>query len=111
VIEFTKARHALRYLLKLNNSEETVLPTLLFLDLDMPEINGFEFLDAFDLLSERIKSKLHIIILTSSINPADMDACSRHKSILSFMHKPLMKNNLDAINTLLSEKNTTLVKY
>jgi CheY-like chemotaxis protein len=103
VVEFTRSRHALRYLLKLNKEEDPLIPTVLFLDLDMPEINGLEFLDAFELLSEKIRNNVHIFILTSSINPADTEACSKHSSVLSFIHKPLMKNNLEAINTMLSQ--------
>lgn len=107
VMEFTRSRHALRYLLKLNKEEDAIIPSVLFLDLDMPEINGFEFLDAFELLSEKIRNNVHIFILSSSVNPADRDNCSKYKSVISFMHKPLMKNNLDAINTMLSQKALT----
>lgn len=111
VLEFTKAREALKYLLQLNNDMEATIPSLLFLDLDMPEINGFEFLDAFAMLSEKIKKNLKIVVLTSSINPADMEFCSTNKSVLTFLHKPLMKNNLDSIDAMLSEKSFKLVKY
>jgi CheY-like chemotaxis protein len=109
VLEFTKVRLALRYLLQLNDDTEIAIPVILFLDLDMPEINGFEFLDAFELLSDRIRENLSIVILTSSINPADIENCNRHRSVLTFMHKPLMKNNLDMINALVSKKNAKLV--
>jgi CheY-like chemotaxis protein len=110
VMEFTKAKQALKYLTELNADPEADIPSVLFLDLDMPEINGFEFLDAFDLFSEKIRNNLHIIILTSSINPADIETSARYKSVASFMHKPLMKNNLEEINLLLSEKYSKLVK-
>jgi CheY-like chemotaxis protein len=111
VLEFTKAREALKYLLQLNNDTEATIPSVLFLDLDMPEINGFEFLDAFAMLSEKIRRNLSIVVLTSSINPADMEICSRNKSVLTFLHKPLMKNNLETIDAMLSEKSLKLVKY
>jgi CheY-like chemotaxis protein len=107
VVEFTKSEHALKYLIRLNNEENAIVPGILFLDLDMPEIDGFEFLNAFELLPEKIRSSMHIFILSSSINPEDIETCSKHKSVLSFMHKPLMKNNLDAINTLLLQKTLT----
>lgn len=104
VIEFSKARSALKYLLDLNNNTEERIPSLLFLDLDMPEIDGFEFLDEFNLLSEQLKKMINIIILTSSINPTDVERCSKYNSVLTFLHKPLMKNNLEAIELILSQK-------
>ncbi|MCW3104960.1 MAG: hypothetical protein JWO09_3400 [Bacteroidetes bacterium] len=111
VLEFTKARDALKYLLQLNADTEATIPAVMFLDLDMPEINGFEFLDAFSLLSEKVRRNMKIVILTSSINPADMEFCSKNKSVLTFLHKPLMKNNLESIDAMLSEKSFKLVKY
>jgi CheY-like chemotaxis protein len=109
VIEFSKARSALKYLLELNNNMEEKIPSILFLDLDMPEIDGFEFLEAFNLLSERLKKMINVVILTSSINPSDVERCSKYKSVLTFLHKPLMKNNLEAIEHILSQKKEKLV--
>lgn len=111
VIEFTRAQQALKYLTKLNNDPEADTPSVLFLDLDMPEINGFEFLSTISLLSEKIRKNMNIVILTSSINPADAEICRKSGMVLTFLHKPLMKNNLDTIDRMLSEKNIKLVKY
>jgi CheY-like chemotaxis protein len=111
VLEFSKARSALKYLISLNNNPEETIPSVLFLDLDMPEINGFEFLDAFNLLSSYIRNNMKIVILTSSISPDDMERCTKNKHVLTFVHKPLMKNNLDEIDRLVSKKNLKLLRY
>lgn len=103
VLTFTKARQALRYLLRLNQSGEEI-PELLFLDLNMPEIDGFEFLDTFSLLPEQITKKMKVVVLTSSINPTDAVVCNNYEAVLTFMHKPLMKNNLDELELLLQTK-------
>jgi CheY-like chemotaxis protein len=103
-ISFTKAREALAYLIKLNNSDTDLMPSILFLDLDMPEIHGFEFLSAFELLSDRIRKNINIVILTSSINPEDVKQCKKHRSVLTFLHKPLVKHNLDDLNSALAQK-------
>lgn len=102
VIEFTKPRKALKYLLDLNSADETEIPSVLFLDLDMPEINGLEFLDAFSFLPDKIKKNVKIVILTSSIDPADELACSKSESVVAFFQKPLIKDNLDRLNLLLN---------
>ena len=85
------------------------VPDIIFLDLNMPEIDGFEFLSAFSLLSEIIKSKIKIVILSSSINPADVDACRKHDFVLTFLHKPLFKSNLDTIELLLKDNSNGML--
>ncbi|MDF2436016.1 MAG: hypothetical protein K0Q95_392 [Bacteroidota bacterium] len=110
VLEFTKTKNAIKHLLELSRDPESVLPSLIFLDLAMPEIDGYEFLDTFNLFSERVKANIDIIILTSSVNPADVRLCKQYHTVLTFLHKPLMKNNLDQIAGLLSEKNSKLVR-
>lgn len=111
IIDFTRPKEALSYLAELNNDESQIVPSILFLDLDMPVISGMEFLDAFDLLSEKIRRKMDIVILTSSINPADVEICNTHNSVLTFLHKPLVKHNLDELEQILLKKNSKLVKY
>ncbi len=90
VIPFTKATKALKFLLELNSADESEIPSVLFLDLDMPEINGYEFLDAFQLLSDKVKKHVKIVILTNSMNPADAQACSKSESVVTFFQKPLI---------------------
>jgi CheY-like chemotaxis protein len=111
VIEFAKAKDALEFLDNLKNDSEAIIPAFLFLDLEMPEINGFEFLDAFELLSDKVKENLNIVVLTSMVNPSHIQVCRKYKSVLTFLHKPLMKGNLDAMDKMLSEKKFKLVKY
>jgi response regulator RpfG family c-di-GMP phosphodiesterase len=109
ILEFTKTRNAIKYLLSLNNNPDSILPSIIFLDLDMPEIDGYEFLETFNLFSDRLKENIDIIILTSSVNPADVQLCKKYHTVLTFLHKPLMKNNLDQANELLLKKNSKLV--
>ena len=56
---------------KKNKSEEFQLPQLIFLDLNMPVMNGWEFLQAYHNLGENIKSKVIVVMLTTSDNPDD----------------------------------------
>jgi|SRR6218665_854423 len=104
VIPFTRARHALRHLLQLKNNPELPAPSIIFLDLNMPEIDGYEFMDTFNLLPENIRKQIRIVILTSSINPSDVEKCNSYGAVVTFLHKPLVKNNLDALELLLNEE-------
>lgn len=106
IIVFKKSRNALKYLSGLNDAPMEKIPFVLFLDLDMPEINGFEFLNSFTLLADKIKKNMKIVILTSSYNPADHDKCMKHDSVIAFFHKPLIKSNLEAIELMFVSGNT-----
>lgn len=55
ILVFNKSKNALKYLIELNSCSENIIPFLIFLDLDMPEIDGFEFLNAFDLLPNKTR--------------------------------------------------------
>ena len=89
VIAYTKAGNALKYLSDLDElkNDETPIPSLIFLDLNMPMINGFKFLEIYEKLSDFIKSRCKIIVLTSSVCPNDRDLLE-NKNILAFLHKP-----------------------
>lgn len=109
VIVFAKSKKALAYLLELNSAQENDIPGILFLDLDMPEIDGFEFLNAFNIVCDKVKKNMKIVILTSSSNPADIDKCNKFDSVIAFFHKPLIKDNLETLEKLLTATKSTLI--
>lgn len=108
VVTYTNSRKALRDILKFRNGDQTGMPDVIFLDLNMPEIDGYEFMQSFHLLPDELKEKMKVVILTSSINPKDAEICGKHPSVLTFLHKPLVKGNLDAINLLMNNGQGTL---
>ena len=69
------------------------LPTVIFLDINMPQINGWEFLDQ---LSE-VSISSHIYILSSSIDPSDHKKAMSYKMVKGFYSKPLEKEMIDAV--------------
>jgi CheY-like chemotaxis protein len=83
---------------KLAKSSITVyLPELIFLDIDMPLMDGFQFLDEFDKLTETIKNHCKIVMLTSSLNPQDMNKAKKNKHVMKYLNKPLTQDNLKKI--------------
>jgi len=87
----------LRNIEKLGKEAEHVLPDVIFLDIDMPLMDGFQFLDEFDKLSEVTKEKCSIVMLTSSINPQDVNKSHKYSCVKQYINKPLTQKNLEKL--------------
>ena len=64
------------------------------LDIDMPLMDGFQFLDEFEKLNDKTREKCNIVMLTSSINPQDLNKSKKYKSVKKYINKPLTQENL-----------------
>lgn len=82
------ALEALDYIRALESTPD-LLPQLIFLDINMPGMNGYEFLEEYAKLSETIKSNCIILMITTSIHPDDFKRAENDPSIFRFLNKPL----------------------
>jgi CheY-like chemotaxis protein len=71
------------------------LPEIIFLDINMPVCDGFEFVEAFNNYNFPLKSKIDIVVLTSSANSGDINRME-HLGIKYYLNKPLNKEILSA---------------
>lgn len=81
-------KSALEYLEENQNDLEKI-PNLIFLDINMPIVDGFVFLIEFEKFPANIKDKCKIIILSSSDNKRDIDKIINNKLVIKFLTKPL----------------------
>jgi len=63
--------------------------TILLLDINMPGMSGWEFLERFDHLKEAIKTLVHVYILSSSVDERDALRSYANKNVVNFLVKPL----------------------
>jgi CheY-like chemotaxis protein len=93
----TSAESALEYL-KDNAADNAQIPDLIFLDIMMPEMDGFGFLDAFDKLPDSVKSKCRIVMLSTSDSFKDLNRANQNRYVKRFLNKPLNAQILAALN-------------
>lgn len=106
IIEITKfakrvevkssGKGALDYLKQYQNEPENI-PNLIFLDINMPIVDGFVFLYEFEKFNELVRSKCKVIILSSSDNKRDIDKIVNNNHVIKFITKPLTEIALDEI--------------
>jgi len=70
---------------------------VLFLDINMPVMNGWEFLERFEGLDPTIKQRLKIYILSSSVDKRDIEKAKSNKNVVHYLIKPLTKETIRLI--------------
>lgn len=62
---------------------------VVLLDIKMPEMDGFTFLEAFDKLDNEVKNQTQIIMVSSTLDPDDIERAEQHKQVKRLLTKPL----------------------
>ncbi len=93
-----EASKALDYLLS-RNGTTLPYPELVFIDINMPTMNGFEFITKFRQLNNNKNTKTIFVMLTTSYNPYDKEKADGFNEIALFEIKPLDQEKLHNIFT------------
>jgi len=97
VLVFSNGLEALEAMLEIINRGES-LPSVIFLDLNMPILDGWGFLDDFLKIPNNNRDRVTIYVMSSSIDPRDEEKSSEYKSVVSnYILKPIAPADLEAI--------------
>ena len=98
---FLDAPSALQHIIE--NREDGIKIIIVFLDIYMPMMNGFEFIEEFEKLDQAIQDKYYIVALTSSIEISDINRVSSYSAFKARITKPL---SVESLSSLLNKVNS-----
>lgn len=84
--------------LKKRSGSGSALPRVIFLDIMMPGMDGFGFLDEFALLPENVRAHCKVVMLSTTESFKDLNRANQNPYVYKFLNKPMNKAVLDAIN-------------
>ena len=96
VLQYTAAEEALKYLQE-NQNNIPELPKVIFVDIYMPVMSGFKFLEEYDKLSLTLKNHCKTYIISSTIHDDDIVKARTDTNVVSFQVKPITKEFLNRI--------------
>lgn len=105
VICMDSAHSALNFLAGIVNEKD--LPEYIFLDIRMPEVDGFGFLEKYENLPEPVRMNCIVMMLSTSLNPGDHERAKNNQYVSRFLNKPLTKEKLELIMSE-NEKSSSL---
>lgn len=102
ILSFECPLHALAYIENcIERKELANLPDLIFLDINMPYVSGFQFLDSLSELEHQLNSK--VVMVTSSDDIVDIERSVEYRNIIGYLIKPVRKEDLMHIESLLKK--------
>jgi CheY-like chemotaxis protein len=96
ILVFGNGEEALNYITPLLESADK-LPDVILLDINMPVMDGWEFLEEFIKIKPRANKKMEVYMVSSSINPADVEKAKAYSDLSDYLVKPVTPEDLKKV--------------
>lgn len=93
-LDFTSPEKGLAYITNERRLHADNHTTIILLDLNMPGMSGWQFMEKFNALKEEIRNSFSVYIVSSSINPNDVERAANHPGIKGYIPKPVTEEFL-----------------
>lgn len=95
--EYMEASTGVEALDKLTLRNGSILPNLIFLDVNMPVLNGFEFLDALQKIHGQLNKQIPVIIMCSIRDDHDKARAATYENVIAYLIKPVLMEDLEKL--------------
>jgi CheY-like chemotaxis protein len=106
---FTKPQDALAQLQWRATNEPEKLPDFILLDINMPHMDGWQFLEEFHKLPEHVVRKTSVMMLSSSSSQADFEKSKRYSAVKNFFSKPFTEETVEQMRKTLNGHNNSAI--
>ena len=91
ITTFFNGQEAIEFFLDPANQQIDILPDVIFLDINMPIMNGWNFLEEFDKIFYTLPKKILIYVVSSSVDDSDIEKSKSFVSVADYVIKPINK--------------------
>lgn len=102
VLEFKNGQEALNFFTQ-HYTNHDMLPDVIFLDINMPIMNGWEFIEEFKKLQPSLSKEIMLYIVSSSVDKTDVDKARSLPAVYDYITKPITASQLKTIYTAVSD--------
>jgi len=96
ILAFSDGEEALNFMVD-NIANSAEIPDVIFLDINMPIMDGFEFMEEFVKIKPKVGKKVTVYMVSSSVDPSDIERAKKISAISDYLVKPIYGDQISSI--------------